>query len=75
MKLLPSILFIILLFLAGLLFLQWRRSPKKKNGLLSVPLILLLLLLGLAFIVVGKIALFIAIITILLFLIYPRARS
>ncbi|MEW6002595.1 MAG: hypothetical protein AB1638_08130 [Nitrospirota bacterium] len=77
MKLLPLILFIILLFVAGFVFLQIRRSPRdlKLLGALIIPLFLLFLLSGLLFAFVGKIALLIGITTLAILLLAARKKD
>ena len=64
MKLLPGIIAILILFAAGLLFLQGRQSLHKVP---FVPMAGVLALSGILFVVMGKIALLIALIGLALF--------
>jgi uncharacterized membrane protein len=78
-KLLPAIIFVILLFLAGLLFLQGRTMSGRSgdisagsSGRMAKPvpfiaLMALVSLLGLLFILLGKIALLISVVIVALF--------
>lgn len=71
MKLLPAVLFIIAIFLSGLLFLEGRRTSRMA---LFVPIAIanMLLLSGILYMLVGKIALLLVVIGIVIFLIYSR---
>jgi hypothetical protein len=64
MKLLPGIILIIVLFAAGLVFLQGRKSLHKAS---FVPMAGLLALSGILFVLIGKIALLIALISLAIF--------
>jgi hypothetical protein len=64
MKLLPGIIAIIILFAVGLLFLQGRKSIQKTS---FVPMAGLLALSGILFVLMGKIALLIGLISLALF--------
>ena len=69
MKLLPAIVAIILLFSAGSLFLKGRTSVHKAS---FVPMAGLLVLSGILFVLVGKIALLIALISLALFFLISK---
>jgi hypothetical protein len=64
MKLLPGIIAIIILFAVGLLFLQGRKSIQKAS---FVPMAWLLALSGILFVLMGKIAFLIGLISLALF--------
>ncbi len=70
-KLVPAVLFIIAVFLVGLLFLEGRKAPRK---VLLIPAAIMLLLLLLLFKLIGKIALLIGIISAAIFLILLKKR-
>ncbi len=71
MKLIPAALFIIAVFLAGLLF---REGRGHSRAVLLLPIAVLLLLSGILFMIVGRIALLIALISIAVFLIVFKKR-
>lgn len=70
-KLLPAMLFVLAAFLCGLLFLEGRRSPKTAR--LPATSVLLLVA-GILFIVIGKIALFVAVIVLAIILLSSKTR-
>ena len=80
MKLLPAVVVIILIYLAGFLFLRMRQ-PSRNGGLLknsqtarTAVVVLLLLLLGLLFKILGKVAILIGAILFGLFFLTFRKR-
>ena len=82
MKLLPAMLFVMLMFLSGALFLALRkvsRNPGSTSGQFKRPAtfmaaIMLFSLFGLLFTFLGKIALLIALVTLALFFLSPKNR-
>lgn len=87
MKLLPAVIFVIIIFLAGLLFLQGRHAARRPGGFpgaWSSPVrkaafftaaIALLALFGILFMFLGKIAFLIALITLALFFLTAKKGS
>lgn len=74
MKLLPAVIFIILLFIGGLIFLKGRKVPQKTRSFMGMPFIILLLLGGIFFIIIGKIAIFLVMIALAVILLtYKRS--
>lgn len=71
MRLFSLIVFVIVLFLLGLLFVRGRKTEKKN---LSVYLVIPLIVSGLLFVVLGKIAIFLALLMISLLLMASRLR-
>ena len=78
MKLLPAVIFVSIIFLAGLLFLQGRRasgrmgysrapSGQMRKAALFIATIALLALFGILFMFLGKIALLIALLVLAIF--------
>lgn len=74
MKLLPAVIFIILLFIGGLIFLKGRKVSQKTRSFMGMPFIILLLLGGIFFIIIGKIAIFLVMIALAVILLtYKRS--
>ncbi len=78
MRLLPAVIFVIILFLAGVLFLQARRTAgragpsadparQRKKALSFIAVTALVALFGVLFIVIGKIALLVALVVLAIF--------
>jgi hypothetical protein len=83
MKLLPAVIFVIITFLAGLLFLQGKSasrimgvspapSGRMKKAALFIATIALLALFGILFMFLGKIALLIALLVLAIFFFSSR---
>jgi len=72
-RLLPAFIFVVIIFLAGLFFLQGRKvfrgapSGQIRKALLFVSVTALLALFGLLFMFLGKLALLIALVTLAIF--------
>ncbi|MEK6672651.1 MAG: hypothetical protein AABY42_04145 [Nitrospirota bacterium] len=74
MKLLPAVIFIILLFIGGLIFLKGRKVSQKTRSFMGMPFIILLLLGGIFFIILGKIAIFLVMLALAVILLtYKRS--
>jgi len=87
MKLLPAVIFVLIIFLAGLFFLQGRSAFKKIRGVSGTPsgqmrkaalfiaTIALLALFGILFMFLGKIALLIALPVLAIFFLSIKKRQ
>jgi uncharacterized iron-regulated membrane protein len=78
MRLLPAVIFVVILFLAGVLFLQARRAAgrggpsadparQRKKALSFIAVTGLVALFGVLFVVIGKIALLVALVVLAIF--------
>ena len=75
MKLLPAVIFIILLFIGALIFLKGRGLSQKTGSFTGMPFIILMLLGGIFFIIIGKIAVFLVMIALAVILLTYRRNA
>ena len=87
MRLLPAMIVVVLLFLGGLVFLQVRASSRKGGGIeglrmlanhrfaRAAAILLLILMTGLLFRIMGKIALLIGVLFFFIYLLSSRKRQ